>query len=231
MATQTGSEAAAEALAKAQAFLDATATDTGVSGIQTATVDGEQGALSSINTSTDSVNLSGDGHIDTIVLTGSSNLNATGDQHNNFLVGNDGDNHLHALEGNDTVVTGGGEDTITLGDGNDTIIINGNGNKAVDGGAGDDCFVILPGQGSHSTFTGLNIGDRLTVTVPDGNANGDLDFGDVELSGDDNSLTYHLANGTSFTLDGVALSSATSGSIKYAIVDNEDGTWTVDLTG
>jgi Ca2+-binding RTX toxin-like protein len=240
MATPSGSEASAQAVAAAKAFTDAPATDlSGNPGVQVATAGGETAAISgSANVDLNALNGSGQAatpHIDTIILTGNANLNATGDQHDNLIVGNDGNNNLQAGDGHDTVLTGDGADTIMLGDGNDTIIIDGSGTKNVNGGAGDDHFVIADSSASHQTFTGLNIGDRLTVTVPDGNADGVLDFSDVSVTGSNDpasaSLTYHLSNGSSFTLDGVPLDAATNGSVNYEVVDNGDGTWTVDITG
>jgi hypothetical protein len=237
MATPTGADAASNASNNVASFTAAPKSVLeGHSGVETSTVNGETAAISGTE-SIDLNALNGSGqaatpHIDTVILTGSANLNATGDQHDNLIVGNDGNNNLHAGDGNDTVLTGDGVDTIMLGDGNDTIVIDGSGAKNVNGGGGDDHFVILDGSASNKTFTGLNIGDRLTVTVPDGDGDNILEFDDVTIGASDNgSLTYTLANGSSFTLDGVPAEAATNGSVHYEIVDNGNGTWTVDITG
>lgn len=244
MATPQGTEAVDAAENAAATFTSAAKTPLdGHTGIDTATnAAGEHAALSSTaNVDLAALNSAGQaaspGHIDTIILTGSADLNGTGDQHDNLIVGNDGNNHLHAGDGNDTVLSGNGDDMIMLQDGDDTAIINGSGTKTVNGGAGDDHFVVIGQDGSDTTFTGLNIGDRLTVKVADANSDGILSFDDVTLSATGNgSVMYTLSDGTSFTLDGVSVAAAIPNAdnpngINYSASDNGDGTWTVDITG
>jgi hypothetical protein len=191
----------------------------------------------------------GAGTADNVLLTGNANINATGDAHANILVGNDGNNQLHGGDGNDLILSGDGNDMIMLGAGDDTVYINGSGTKTVNGGPqttaekgqftgeGNDSFFILPDSDgpSHTTFSGLNIGDRLTVTVPDSNGDGVLDLSDVTLSGSNTpgaqSLTIELSNGTTFTLEDVPVAAASNGTIAYDVIDNHDGTWCVELTG
>jgi len=68
--------------------------------------------------------------IENLTLTGSSNINATGNGKNNVLTGNSGSNVLNGGNGNDTLIGGNGNDTLIGGAGNDTLT----------GGAGADKF-------------------------------------------------------------------------------------------
>jgi len=70
--------------------------------------------------------------IENLNLSGSANLNGTGNGLNNALNGNSGDNVLTGLGGNDTLNGSGGNDTLIGGSGNDTL----------NGGNGADTFVF-----------------------------------------------------------------------------------------
>lgn len=184
-------------------------------------------------------------------MTADASGNVTGDANSNIIVGNNADNHLHAGAGDDTVITGAGDDMIMLGAGNDTVFINGAGTKTVNGGPqdtpvngqfhgeGNDHFVIHDdGAGSNTTFTGLNIGDRLSITVADVDGGGLVHGADFTLSGENGDITgagaflkVELPNGTSFTLDGVPVDAFSNGTMNIDAVDNGDGTWCIELTG
>ena len=68
--------------------------------------------------------------IENLTLTGSGNINATGNSKNNILTGNSGNNVLNGGAGNDSINGGDGVDTLIGGAGNDTLT----------GGAGADKF-------------------------------------------------------------------------------------------
>ena len=70
--------------------------------------------------------------VEHVTLTGTADLNATGNLADNRLTGNTGNNQLF---GN------AGKDTLTGGDGNDTLN-GGAGNDSMNGGAGDDTYHI-----------------------------------------------------------------------------------------
>ena len=61
--------------------------------------------------------------VENLVLTGTLDLNGTGDDENNAITGNSGANILMGMSGNDTLDGGGGLDTLIGGVGNDTYIV------------------------------------------------------------------------------------------------------------
>jgi Ca2+-binding RTX toxin-like protein len=67
-----------------------------------------------------------------LTLTGTSNLNGTGNAVNNAITGNDGDNDLSGYAGNDSLVGGAGNDRLDGGADADQMA----------GGVGDDTYVV-----------------------------------------------------------------------------------------
>lgn len=86
-------------------------------------------------------------NLEHLILTGSANLNGTGNTLANRLAGNSGANSLNGSSGADTLVGGAGRDTLT-------------------GGSGSDDFVFVAGSGV----------DRITDFVATGAGADDLDF-------------------------------------------------------
>jgi Ca2+-binding RTX toxin-like protein len=77
------------------------------------------------------------GYVEKLTLTGSSDINGTGNGLDNTLTGNTGKNILDGGDGNDTLNGGAGYDSLTGGAGNDSLTGNA-GNDTLIGGAGDD---------------------------------------------------------------------------------------------
>lgn len=71
-------------------------------------------------------------NVENITLTGTANINATGNAANNLLTGNTGNNSIAGAGGNDTLIGGGGNDTLDGGTGDDSLV----------GGAGNDVYVV-----------------------------------------------------------------------------------------
>ncbi|MGC4026395.1 MAG: calcium-binding protein [Mesorhizobium sp.] len=71
-------------------------------------------------------------YVEKLALTGSGNINGTGNSLNNTLAGNSGANILNGIAGNDTIRGDAGNDKIYGGLGNDILT----------GGAGNDSFVF-----------------------------------------------------------------------------------------
>ncbi|UVC10701.1 hypothetical protein IHQ71_09025 [Rhizobium sp. TH2] len=86
--------------------------------IQEMAVQGTDTVLSSI-----SFSLAGMFGIEHLTLTGSGDINATGNALGNVLTGNSGDNTLEGGDGADTLTGGGGADTLIGGDGNDIYVV------------------------------------------------------------------------------------------------------------
>ena len=81
------------------------------------------------------------GLVENLTLTGTNNINGTGNIADNNLTGNGGDNTLDGGAGNDNLYGGGGTDTLIGGSGNDRLD-GGVGNDTMKGGIGDDTYVV-----------------------------------------------------------------------------------------
>jgi Ca2+-binding RTX toxin-like protein len=77
--------------------------------------------------------------IENITLTGTANINATGNSLDNIITGNSGNNVLTGGDGADTLLGNTGDDTLVGGNGADTLR-GGNGTDTLTGGAGADIF-------------------------------------------------------------------------------------------
>jgi trimeric autotransporter adhesin len=128
-------------------------------------------------------------NVEKLTLTGSANINGTGNILNNTLTGNSGNNTLSGDAGNDKLSGGDGDDTL-LGNLGKDILIGGDGVDNLDGGAGGD---NMAGGAGNDTYTV----DMATDVVREGlNAGTDLVLA---------SLNYTLtANVENLTLTGTA---------------------------
>ncbi|KAF0163261.1 MAG: rhizobiocin/RTX toxin and hemolysin-type calcium binding protein [Rhodocyclaceae bacterium] len=77
--------------------------------------------------------------VENLTLSGSANINGTGNLLPNIITGNTGNNILDGQDGSDMLSGGSGNDTLKGGGGND-LLDGGAGNDTMDGGAGDDTY-------------------------------------------------------------------------------------------
>jgi Ca2+-binding RTX toxin-like protein len=95
--------------------------------------------------------------LENLILTGSGNLNGTGNSYGNLIIGNAGKNSLSGGAGNDTLTGGDGNDTLVGGTGSDSLsggngidrlngystsLTGGTEYDTLSGGAGADYFIL-----------------------------------------------------------------------------------------
>jgi Ca2+-binding RTX toxin-like protein len=104
--------------------------------------------------------------VESAVLTGTADINVTGSNVANNLIGNDGDNDLSGLGRDDVIIGNGGDDNIDGGSGDDRLfgdagldtLHGGLGDDTLQGGAGND---TLFGDGGHDILKGMAGDDQL----------------------------------------------------------------------
>jgi Ca2+-binding RTX toxin-like protein len=77
--------------------------------------------------------------VETLTLTGTNDLNGTGNDLNNTITGNDGVNRLKGEDGTDHLIGGLGNDILSGGTGD---------NDLLEGGAGFDSYIYHAGDGT-----------------------------------------------------------------------------------
>ncbi len=85
-------------------------------------------------------------NVETLILLGSANLNATGSAGANTITGNSGNNRVSGAGGNDTLYGGGGTDTFVGGAGDDTYTVDSVG----------DTVTELAAEGTDTVWSSLS---------------------------------------------------------------------------
>ena len=165
-----------------------------------------------------SLSLAAIANVENLTLTGSNNLNGTGNALNNLLTGNSGNNRLSGGAGNDTLDGRSGIDTLIGGTGNDTYIVN----------TTTDVIVELAGQGTDTICSSVSFSlaaianvENLTLT------------GSRNLSGTGNALNNRLmGNSGNNRLSGEAGNDTLNGvtGIDTLIGGTGNDTYIVDTT-
>ncbi|WP_308256955.1 calcium-binding protein [Geminocystis sp. GBBB08] len=93
-------------------------------------------------------------NLENLILTGTTNINGTGNTLNNLITGNSGNNSLSGGVGNDTLNGGVGADTLIGGVGNDIYTVDNIGDIVTEG----------LNEGTDLVFSSLTY--TLTVTIP-----------------------------------------------------------------
>jgi VCBS repeat-containing protein len=168
------------------------------------------------------------GNVENLTLTGSNNINGTGNSLDNILVGNSVRNTLAGGAGNDLLNGGLGNDTLNGDAGNDilrggdgdNILSDTAGANVLDGGAGIDTLtgnsgneMFVGGTGSDIINTGagadilaFNLGDGMDVvnggigTDNTISLGGGIGYADIALSKVNNDLILEVGNGDQITL-------------------------------
>lgn len=84
-------------------------------------------------------------HVENLLLVGFDNIDATGNDEANELIGNAANNHISGLSGNDVLKGADGNDEIEGGLGDD-LLDGGSGLDTLKGGAGDDTYLLDRGE-------------------------------------------------------------------------------------
>jgi Ca2+-binding RTX toxin-like protein len=201
-----------------------------------------------IDTVKSSVNFTLGENLDKLTLTGTGDIDGTGNGLDNVVVGNAGENTLEGGGGNDTLTGGAGNDILQGDEGKDRLD-GGSGVDQMAGGAGDDVYVVDDsGDTVTETLTKANGGgidsvqssvdftlganlDNLTLTGTgdiDGTGN-DLDnkitgnAGDNTLDGGDGNDTLSAGDGNDQLDGGTGVDKMQGG--------KGDDTYTVDNVG
>ena len=112
-----------------------------------------------MDTVTASISYSLGANLESLVLTGAGNINATGNSLANAITGNKGNNLLSGGDGNDVLDGGAGADTMIGGAGNDTYYVDNAGDLVTElAGGGIDTVVT-----ARSYTLGNNV-EKLTIT-------------------------------------------------------------------
>ena len=98
-------------------------------------------------------------NLENLTLTGTTNINGTGNTLNNIITGNSGKNTLTGSAGNDTLIGGTGNDTITGGAGSDRFTFN-NRNEGI-----DTITDFLSSQGDKIALSAAGFGSGLAAEV------------------------------------------------------------------
>jgi serralysin len=101
-------------------------------------------------------------NIDHLILSGSDDINGTGNALDNHVIGNNNANRLNGGAGNDLLIGGDGNDTLLGGLGDD-VLQAGDGNDRMIGGDGSDVFDFnsLSELGDHDVITDFQKGADL----------------------------------------------------------------------
>jgi hypothetical protein len=110
-----------------------------------------------------SFSLNGTTSVENLTLTGSGNINGTGNSSANNIFGNDATNTLNGGDGDDVLNGEGGNDTVNGEGGNDRLF-EGAGNDALNGGAGSD---QLSGGADRDRYNGGADSDILAYDAAD----------------------------------------------------------------
>jgi Ca2+-binding RTX toxin-like protein len=141
------------------------------------------------------------GTVENLTLTGSSNVNGTGNDDANIITGNTGNNTLTGNGGNDTLIGGLGADTLN-------------------GGSGNDIFVyLMASESAASASNGFSTTTGDTLTSFSSIADNASEQDKIDLSGVASSIGHNLVYSSTAGAEYGVWTSAGTGNITYVNVD------------
>ena len=173
-----------------------------------------EGAGAGTDTVQSSIDYTLTDNVERLTLTGTENLEGTGNDLGNIITGNSGDNVLDGKGGNDTINAGDGDDILIGGDGNDSLngqagddqLTGDAGNDTLNGGTGAD---LMAGGTGNDTYVVDDAGDIVTEQAGEGTDH-------VQSS-----ITYTLTdNVENLTLTGSASINGTGNELNNVITGN-----------
>ena len=149
-------------------------------------------------------------YVEKTVLTGTGNINATGNDLENTLIGNTGNNSLVGGDGDDTLIGGAGNDTLNGGNHYDaasyadstaavSATLNGASGTASDGFGGTDSFVYIDnliGSSYNDTLTGDTTGNIIEGGAGADSLNGGTGTDTLSYAGSQAAVTVDLSTNT-----------------------------------
>ena len=182
-------------------------------------------------------------NLENLTLTGTSNINGTGNSKNNILIGNSNSNTLSGGDGNDVLDGGGGVDTLIGGSGDDLYILDNPGdiiteaaNSGIDTVQVGFSYVLQEGSNLEKlVLTGGDnlegVGNSLNNTITGNNGNNYIDGmagADVMVGGNGND-TYIVDNISDVISEsGGGGTYAVESSVNYSLTANVEN---LTLTG
>jgi Ca2+-binding RTX toxin-like protein len=145
-----------------------------------------EGAGAGTDTVNSSVTFTLGANVENLTLTGTADINGTGNGLANVMIGNAGANVLNGAAGNDSIEGGAGNDTMTGGTGNDMFVFkSGFGNDVItdfdaNPTGGQD---LLDLSAYVPDLTAANFGDHVSIAVSAGNTVITIDGQHITLTG------------------------------------------------
>ena len=156
-------------------------------------------------------------NVENLTLTGTEDIDGTGNNSPNVLIGNSGINLLDGRAGDDTLVSSGGYDTLLGGFGNDLLSVTGEGNS-LSGGFGSDTFslsdLIYTTNNRIADFEradAIIVSDLSTVLSIKNGAGSTVGFGHIEYQYSGNDTLLFLGLDDSIGVDAVITLEGASG--------------------
>nr|WP_244329378.1 Calx-beta domain-containing protein [Tolypothrix sp. PCC 7910] len=164
-------------------------------------------------------------NVERLNLTGTADIDGTGNSLSNTITGNSGNNILTGGEGNDSLNGGAGNDILNGGVGNDSltgsegndILNSGDGNDSLNGGVGDDS---LNGGVGNDSYTVDSFGDVITENANEGT---DTVSASVSYTLTDNIERLILTGKLDIDGTGNSLSNTITGNVGNNILNGGDG--------